>query len=403
MSIRTPNRTLGYGSSMGPMNQQSDAPRSESEPVGTSYWRLLKETFSEWSEDRVPRLGAALAFYAFFSIGPLLYIAVFIAATVYGNTVGQAEQAKADFHQQMSEYVGAEAAGTIVELSENARRSRSGFVGTIMSIVGLLFAATGAVVALKDALNTIWGVAQPPGTGIWATVRDRFLSLIIVAVVGTLMIFSLALSTFMVTAADTALGWLPFQMPIAVAQVVNYVVTFIVITLLFAAVFKLLPDVRIRWRDVLVGAAITAVMFLVGKALFEVYISHVAVGSTYGSAGALAILLLFAYYSAQVFLLGGEFTQVYAREIGADIEPKRGAVRVTESELARQSGERKLERQQRAQRRKDANSGRFGTTDEIVSAARYLDKRRSGPLGRWAMFIVALGLGWLGRARRKPR
>jgi membrane protein len=369
-----------------------------------SYRQIVRETFAEWSEDRVPRLGAALAFYAFFSIGPLLYLAVFIAATLYGSAVGDEQQARLEFNQQLANYVGPHAAGTIEDLMQNARRSRSGLVGTLISLVGLLFAGTGAVVALKDALNTIWGVTQPPGASWLATARDRGLSLVVVAVVGTLLIVSLGLSTFLFSAAGKVRELLPLHPPIAVAHVVNYAVSFVVVMMLFAVLFKLLPDVRIAWRDVMIGSAITAVLFLIGKGLFEVYVSHVAVGSTYGSAGALAILLLFAYYSAQVFLLGGEFTQVYAREIGSRIEPRRGAVRITEAALEQRSAQRKLERQEAAQRRRGSSTMPMQRTPEVVETSLPPDRRPpSGTLMRWAMLALALGIGWLGSRGKKTR
>lgn len=318
--------------------------------LATQSWRfrnLISETIAEWREDRVPRLGAALAYYAFFSVGPLLYLAVFVAATVYGNTIGTEAQVRKDFEGQLASYVGPQAAGTILDLMHNALRSRSGVLGSVISVIGLVFAGTGAVVALKDALNTIWGVTEPEGASWWWLVRDRILSLVIVAVVGALLLVSLVLSAALVTVAGTARDLLPFQLPLSVVQIVNYVVSFVVITLLFAAVFRFLPDVVIGWRDVLVGAAITALLFLVGKGLFELYLSHVAVGSTFGSAGALAILLLFAYYSAQVFLLGAEFTQVYARELGTRIRPRRGAVWETEA-MAGRGAARKQQRQAEA-------------------------------------------------------
>jgi membrane protein len=311
------------------------------------FSKILKDTLREWREDRISQLGAALAFYSFFSVGPLLVIAVVLAGIAYRG-VGQAQEAQQQFREQLESYVGAETAATVEQLMAAASRSRANRLATMLGAVGLLFSATGAVVALKDAMNVIWGVMPPPDATLWWTIRDRLRSLLIVAVVGGLLLVSSALSTVLWSLANVASERLPFSLP--VAQGIDLFVSFVAATLLFAAIFKLLPDVRIAWRDVLVGAVITAALFLVGKYLFSVYVSYVSVGSAYGTAGSLAVLLLFAYYSAQVFFLGAEFTQVYAREMGTRISPSRGAIRATEALRQETAALRKIERQESSEK-----------------------------------------------------
>lgn len=283
-----------------------------------SLWDVIKQTFVEWQEDNVPRLGAALAYYSIFSLAPVLIISVAIAGQVYGPDAAQGKLAA-----QLETLVGPQVAEGVQALTKNAHYSRSGTFATVVSGVLLVLGATGAVVALKEALNTVWGVVGSTGGIWWVLVRDRLQSLVLVLACGMLLVSSVVLTTFlqgMSARAATSLG-LSFSTAIAI----NWTVSCIVFTVLFAMIFRVLPDIEIAWRDVAIGSAVTSVLFLVGRELIAIYLGRVSLSSTYGTAGSLVAILLWVYYSAQILLFGAEFTQVYARYCGAEIKPSRGA------------------------------------------------------------------------------
>ncbi|MBI3462776.1 MAG: YihY/virulence factor BrkB family protein [Planctomycetes bacterium] len=302
-------------------------------------WELLSETYQEWRDDRVPRLGAALAYYAIFSIAPLLVIAVALAGAIWGRAAVSDQLAV-----QLESLVGRQAALAIQEMISGISYSRGGALATYLSLGALAFGASGVVMAIKDAMNTIWGVMEAPGRGWWGTIRDQLISLAVVLSVGFLLLVSLVLTAVLEFLSGYAAQWAPFSVP--VAQYVHLAVAMCVITLLFAMIFKLLPDVRIAWRDVWVGAILTAVLFLTGKELIGLYLGRVSTGSAYGAVGSIGIVLLWAYYSSQILLLGAEFTQVYARRTGAQIGPKPGAIRITEA-LREQETQRQKEGRQK--------------------------------------------------------
>jgi membrane protein len=302
-------------------------------------WQLLKETYQEWRDDRVPRLGAALAYYTIFSIAPLLVIAVALAGAIWRKAAVSDQLAV-----QLESLVGRRAALAIQEMISGISYSRGGALATWLSLGALAFGASGVVLAIKDAMNTIWGVREAPGRGWRGTVRDRLLSLALVLSVGFLLLVSLVLTALLKFLSSYAAQWGAFSLP--VAQFINLAVTTCVVTLLFATIFKLLPDVRIAWRDVWVGAILTATLFMAGKELIGLYLGRVSAGSAYGAVGSIGIVLLWAYYSSQILLLGAEFTQVYARRTGTRIEPKPGAIRITEA-LREQEKQRQKEGRQK--------------------------------------------------------
>ncbi|HEX7450619.1 MAG TPA: YihY/virulence factor BrkB family protein [Pirellulales bacterium] len=289
-----------------------------------NLWPIVKQTFLEWQEDRVPRLGAALAYYSLFSLAPVLVIAVSFAASIYGEEAAQHRLA-----DQLDTIVGTEMAQAIQQVTNNVNTSRSGNLAAWLSMAMVLIGATGAVVALKDALNTVWGVVDTANVW-WVLVRDRLLSLAVVFSVGCLLLASVVLSAFLSGMSEAAERWLPVSFHLAV--VVNWIVSLIVVTVLFAVVFIILPDVRIHLRDVWVGSMVTAVLFLMGRELIGFYLARVSLSSTFGAAGSLVAVMLWVYYSAQIFLLGAEFTQVYSARRGASIAPAPGAKIMSEEE-----------------------------------------------------------------------
>jgi membrane protein len=296
-----------------------------------NFFGMLKQTFSEWSEDKAPTLAAALAFYTLFSLAPLLLLIVSILGLVFGQGAAQEQ-----FVGQVRGLVGSSGADAVQTALENADQGSGGILGTIIGIVTLLFGATGIMVQLQNAMNTIWEVKpDPEQSGIMHLIKVRVLSLGMLLAIGFLLLVSLLVSTVL-----SGLGsYLASILPGAeiLWHIVNFFISFTVITLLFALMFKYLPDVRIGWRDVWVGAIFTAFLFEIGKYALGLYLGNSAVASTYGAAGSLVVLLLWVFYSAQLFLFGAEFTQVYARQRGAQIEPAEHAVPADQPEDGRRA------------------------------------------------------------------
>jgi membrane protein len=291
-----------------------------------SVGELLKETFQEWNQDKASRLAAALAYYTIFSIAPLLMIAIAVAGAVFGE-----EAARGEIVTQIQDLVG-EAGATVVQTAlANVNQTKTGIVGTSIGLATLLLGATGLFGEMQDALNTIWEVAPKSGQGIWVLIRRRLLSFSMVLGIGVLLLLSLFLSTALAAFSSFMNSWIP---GLATGlSILNFVVSFSLMTLLFAMIYVILPDVKIAWKDVLVGAATTAFLFTIGRTLLSMYLGSAAVSSTFGAASSLAVLLVWIYYSAQVFFLGAEFTQVYARKYGSEIVPTKNAVSVAANRL----------------------------------------------------------------------
>ncbi|HEX3035366.1 MAG TPA: YihY/virulence factor BrkB family protein [Thermodesulfobacteriota bacterium] len=275
-----------------------------------TIWVLLKDTYLEWSEDKAPRLGAALAYYTLFSIAPLLIIVIAIVGFVFGQQAVQGE-----IVDQIGGWVGEGSAKAIQTMIESAREPTSGIVATVVGVLTLLFGATGVFSQLKDALNTVWDVTEKPRGSIMGFIIDRLLAFLMVLVIGFLLLIFLALSAGISALSNYINALIPgFSY---VLQVLNFVISFAAITLLFAVIYRVLPDTNIAWGDVWIGAAVTSLLFTIGKTLIGFYLGHVSAGSAYGAAGSLVVLLIWIYYSAQIFFFGAEFTQVYARKYGS--------------------------------------------------------------------------------------
>jgi membrane protein len=296
---------------------------------------LLKASAAEWSEDKASRLAAALSYYTIFSIAPLLIIAVAVAGAVLGDEAARGQLAGG--LEQTLGPTGAEAVQMMV--ANAAEPTTGGILGTIFGVLVLLWAASNLFAALQDALNTIWEVAPCPDRGFWGTVKDRVTAFALVMGVGVLLLASVVLSTMLMGAAKLATGFLADNA--IVLQLANVGVSIIVFSLLFAVIYKYLPDVRIRWSDVWFGAVTTAVLFVLGKFLIGLYLGMSSVSSSFGAAGSLVALLVWIYYSAQVFFFGAELTQVHAQRSGRHIEPSRGAIRLTDEMRAKQGRPRK--------------------------------------------------------------
>ena len=275
----------------------------------TKYIAVFKQTVREFAEDKAPRLGAALAYYTIFSIGPLLLIAVAMAGIIFGE-----EAAQGRISNQLTHVFGAATAQSVEQMIDAAAKPKSGTVATIVGIVTLFIGASGFFGQLKDALNTIWNVEPRKKSGLLTLVMTRFLSLAAVLGVGFLLLVALVFDA-MISAVGDSLGRFVGGEP--VLQIIQVALSFVLATVLFAAIFRFLPDLRIAWHDVWFGALFTSFLFVLGKWGLGLYLGKAAVGSSYGAAGSLVILLVWVYWSAQILFFGAEFTQVYARTFGS--------------------------------------------------------------------------------------
>lgn len=293
-----------------------------------SVWSFLKDTMSEFGKDRVLRLAAALSYYSIFSIGPLLLIAVGLAGLVFG-----ADNVRHELESQLQSLMGANASKVLSSMAAPHDHSKN-ILATILGIVALLAGASGVFGQLQDSLNTIWKVQAKPGGNILDFIRRRFLSLSMVLGIGFLLLVSMILSTVLSSFTSHIGGMLPLSK--LLAQIFDFVVSFAVITLLFAAIFKFLPDVHIPWSNVWFGAVGTSLMFSLGKYALSLYLGRESTASPYGLAGSVIVILLWFYYSAVILFVGAEFTQVHAKRVGAKVVPNRFAVSVPNCERAEQ-------------------------------------------------------------------
>jgi membrane protein len=301
-------------------------------------WSLLGETVFEWYEDRAPRLGAALAFYTVFALAPGLIVIIALAALLLGK-----EAAQGQILNEVQDLIGVAGAQAIQAAIESARGAGGSLVATGLGVLTLLFGLWGVFGELQDALNTIWGVTTRPGRGVIGAIKERFWSFTMVVGIGFLLLVSLAASAWLAAVGRFFAQLSP--LPVAVMETANALLSFVTITLMFALIYKLLPDVRITWRNVWVGAAVTALLFTIGKSLIGLYLGRSTVASVYGAAGSLVVILLWIYYSAQVVFFGAEFTKVYSRRFGAVVVPDKLAVPLTAEARAAQG----MDRRKRAQ------------------------------------------------------
>jgi len=284
-----------------------------------SLWQLLKATVMQWVDDQPFQLAAALSYYTLFSLAPLLVIVISIAGFVFGQ-----EAAQNRIVETLQGLLGRDSAQAIQQMVQNAsNKPKTGMFSTVLGVIILLFGAGGVVGQLQTSLNTVWGVTPKPGQGIWGFVRQRFVSFAMVLGIGFLLLVSLAVSALM--SGFTQVIGNVFGATAVLVHALDLGISFVFVTALFAMIYKYLPDVRIQWRDVWVGAALTSLLFTIGKFLIGLYLGTSGVTSTYGAAGSLITVLLWVYYSSLIFFLGAEFTQVYAREYGSGVVPAENA------------------------------------------------------------------------------
>jgi len=279
---------------------------------------LIRDAASDWSDDNASRLSASLAFYALLSLAPLLVVIVAIAAIAFGRKAAEGQLA-----WEMQGMLGMDQARAVEALILAALKPNQGGIATLISVITLALGSTAVVVELQDALNVIWHV---PTRGksrlaeIMGLVKQRFYSLVMVLGVGFLLLVSVVLSAW-ITAMGESFGPM-FPVHETGLHVITFLVSFVVVTFLFAAIYKVMPDVELQWSDVLVGACFTALLFTVGKQLIGLYLGKAAIGSGYGAAGSLVVVLVWVYYSAQLFFFGAEFTKVYTKRFGSHFAAK---------------------------------------------------------------------------------
>ncbi|GAC1661504.1 MAG: YihY/virulence factor BrkB family protein [Candidatus Dormibacteraceae bacterium] len=271
-----------------------------------SFWGTLKETFWAWSEHEAPTRGAALSFYTLLSVAPLVILVVAIASVVFGHSAVQSE-----FIAQVRSFMGAEAAQAIARVIERGH-TPNGVFASVLGVITLLFGASGAFSELHSALNKIWNVQPQAGSGVASLIRSQLLSFGMVLGVGFLLLVSLVITTALAVVGRFFGEILPLPEP--VLHTLNFAISFAAIAALFALIFKYVPDARIRWRDVWEGALATALLFTIGKSLIGLYLGKAAVGSAYGAAGSLIVVIVWIYYSAMIFFFGAEFAHVRASE-----------------------------------------------------------------------------------------
>lgn len=295
------------------------------------FQRILsyaKEVFSEYGSDRGASLGAALAYYTVFSIAPALIIAIAVAGIFVGT-----EAVQGQLQHELSGLLGQEAAQDLGQIIQNAYRSGDSWWMTIVGIVTLIMGGTGVVNELKNSLNVVWEIKETPSNSILGYIKNRVLSLSFIIGLGFILMVSLGLNAFVVAFSDELTRRISVIGEV-LAIVISIVLSLGMTTLMFALLFKYLPDTDIKWQDVWTGAFFTAVLFAIGKYLIGFYIGNSSISTTFGTAGALAALLVWVYYSSQIIILGAEFTQVWVRRSGRHIPPDKEAVKIEDGNWA---------------------------------------------------------------------
>ncbi len=276
---------------------------------------VVKQSATEWTNDNVPRLGAALSYYTIFAIAPLFVILIFIASQLIDP-----QKVQTALMTQVGGLIGKKGADTLQTLLAASTAHGQGIIASSLAVLALIATATGRFIELQSDLNTIWGVEEKPGQGIWGFIKTRLLSFAMVVGIGFLLMVSLVVSAGLSALAGYLHGVMPGLN--VVSQILNIALSFAVITVLFAMIFKVLPDVKIAWRDVWVGAALTALLFTGGKFALGAYLGSNSSVTAYGVAGSVVLMLLWVYYSAQILFFGAELTRVVANRYGVHLQPK---------------------------------------------------------------------------------
>ena len=289
---------------------------------------LLKQTFNDWLEDKAPQLGAALAYYTVFSLAPLILLLLAIVGVLFRS---DPSGAWTRITEQMGYFLDQSALDVVQQIAQKAAQPNKSAAATIIGIALALFGASGVFGQLQDALNTVWGVKAKPGLGLRGFLRSRFLSFAMVGGICFLLLVSLVIEGLLKGFSYYVQTYLPGGYTLALS--IYLIFDACIVVLVFAMIFKFLPDVKLRWSDVWVGSILTAILFAIGKWALGFYLGSGAANSAYGAASSLITLLLWIYYSSQILLFGAEFTQVYARKFGGRVEPDDYAICIERTEV----------------------------------------------------------------------
>lgn len=290
-------------------------------------WKILKAAFNGFTEHKVTKISGSLAYYTVFSMAPLLVVIISLCGVFLGKEVAEGE-----IHEQLSGFLGSDTAAQLQEIIRNASLDGKSSVALVIGAVTLLIGATTVFADIQDSINMIWGLKPKPKKGWLKMLQNRFLSFSVIISLGFILLVSLAI-TAVIDGFSNRLQARYEDMPVILFYIINQLLTFAIISSIFGVIFKVLPDAIIKWRDVMTGAAVTAILFMLGKFAISFYIGQSDVGGTYGAAGSLVILLLWTYYSSIILYFGAEFTKAYAVEFGSEIKPNHYAVTTKEIEV----------------------------------------------------------------------
>ncbi len=290
-------------------------------------WKILKAAFSGFSDDKVTKLGGSLAYSTIFSMGPLLILIISLCGLFLSR-----EAVEGKVYATLQGFVGADTAAQLQQIIKNAAIGNKGKIAAIVGGVTLLIGATAVFAEIQDSINTIWGLKPKPKRGWLKMLQNRFLSFSVIISLGFILLVSLVMASLIEGLSGRLQAAYP-DVTVAIFYVVNLVVTLVVTSFTFAVIFKVLPDAEIRWKDVAVGSIVTGLLFMIGKAAIGFYISKSDVGSTYGTAGSLVVVLLWVYYSSIILYFGAEFTKAFAMEYGSPIHPSKYAVTMQQVEV----------------------------------------------------------------------
>lgn len=290
-------------------------------------WEILKNSFSGFSQDNVTKLSGSLAYYTVFSMGPLMVVIIYLCGLFLGR-----DAAEGSIFTQLSGFVGHDTALQLQDIIKNASISGKSSVAAVIGIITLLIGATTVFGDIQDSINRIWGLKPKPKRGWLKMIQNRFLSFSVIVSLGFLLLVSLGVSALIEGLSNHLRSLYP-DVTVVVFYIINLLLTLIISTLIFAVVFKVLPDAEITWKDVIAGAFATAILFMLGKFGISFYISKSNIGTTYGTAGSIVILLLWVYYSAIILYFGAEFTKAYALKYGSEIHPSSYAVTMKQVEV----------------------------------------------------------------------
>lgn len=290
-------------------------------------WNVLKESFQGFSNDRLPKLSGSLAYCTVFSMGPLLIVIIFLSSIFFGQ-----EAVEGKIYSQLASFLGSNTAAELQDIIRKATISGKGTWPAIIGGITLVVGATTVFAEIQDSINWIWGLKPKPKKGWLKLLQNRILSFSLVISLGFLLVVSLAITAIIDAFGNRLRASFP-DMGVVFFYIANQIITLAVVTLIFSVVFKVLPDAKIRWKDVIAGALVTAVLFMLGKFAISFYIGKTSVGSTYGAAGSLVVLLIWTYYSSMILYFGAEFTKFYAIKYGAAIHPNDYAVTTKQVEV----------------------------------------------------------------------